>query len=344
MVPPAPAAHDHADPAWLTRIGNILHLTKGGVIIGLEGAHPGCAGPLIERLREGSADVRVCFSGREILAVPEGSRVVLLHAARDAEFLNMVRPVVAERRLRVFVWLQPGDRRELSRRARDFLDWVQVTIDVPRFVPEYAMAALRRALDGGASVVWEGPSLSELIPEVAVLLPNADDGQALAAMRQGPVVVRDARGVEEVGRFEALHRATGGEFGIIWERPDVLPQCAERVIADPLDWQLASTWLDEAGIQDPRVEAARLHLDPVAIAHRAGREPPPLLAAKSAVGATSAAAAGSGGMHSYFPSGSVTLTAEIDEHGGLEVRHQGVPLGDYDDALVIVEVPSSLPL
>lgn len=79
------------------------------MIIGLEGAHPACAGPLVELLLEEGAPVRACFTARELLDAPEDARVVLLHAARYADFLNMVRPVVSERRLRVLVWRQQGD-------------------------------------------------------------------------------------------------------------------------------------------------------------------------------------------------------------------------------------------
>ena len=317
------------------------------MVIGLEGAHLACAGPLMERLLEGGADVRVCFSGRELLAAPEGSRVVLLHAARDAELLNMVRPAIAERRLRVFVWLQHGDRRELRRRARDFLDWMQLTVEVPSFVPTYAMKALRRALDDGASLLWEGPPLRELIPGVTVLLPHVADGDALAAMQKGPVVIHEPRGKDEVTHLEALHRAAGNRWGIIWEEPDVAPEHAERVIAKPLDWEVASTWLGDAGVDQPRIEAARLELDPIAVSRRAGREPPPLCAAGEAAGGSAlqpGTETGPRALRVVFPSQPVTLTLERDDQGQLVVRYQDTPLSLFHDALEIVEEPSSLPV
>lgn len=247
------------------------------MIIGLEGAHPACVGPLIELLLEEGAPVRVCFAAHELLEAPEDARVVLLHAARDAEFLNIVRPVVSERRLRVLVWLRPGDRRELSRRARDFLDWMQESVDVPEFVPGYGERALRRALDEGAAIVWEGPPLREVVPEVTVLLPDVAEDEAIVAMRKGPVVVHRPLDAREIARFEAMHRAAGGAFGIIWNEPAILPAGATRIIADPLDWEVASEWLEKVGVDDPRIEAARLHLDPVEVSRRAGTEPPALL-------------------------------------------------------------------
>lgn len=347
MVPPAPAADDRADSAWLTQIRSILQLSAGGVLVGLEGAHPACAGPLVEQLLEAGTSVLICFSGRELLAAPEGSRVVLLHAARDAEILNMARPIVAERRLQVFVWLQHGDRRELSRRARDFLDWMQLTVEVPTFVPTYAIKALRRALDDGGSLLWEGLPLRELIPEVTVLRPNVADGNALAAMQKGPVVVHAARGKDEVTHFEALHRAAGNRWGIIWEEPDVVPEHADRVIAKPLDWEVASAWLGDAGVDEPRIEGARLELDPIAISRRAGRELPALAAAGDAAGGhavqrgteTSPKA-----LRVLFPARPVVLTLERDDQGQLVVRYQGTPLSLFHDALAIVEEPCSLPV
>ena len=275
MVPPAPAADDHADPAWLARIRRILRLNEGGVIIGLDGAHPACAGPLIEVLQEDGAPVRVCFAARELLDVPEDARVVLLHAARDAEQLNMMRPVVSERRLRLFVWLRPGDRRELSQRARDFLDWMQESVDVPELIPGYAQEALRRVITEGASIVWEGPPLRDLLPGAITLVPErVDDGDAVAAMQHGPVVIHRPRDADEVARFERLHRLAGGAHGIVWDEPAALPQGVERVVAEPLDWEVAAEWLASAGADEPRLEAARLSLEPLEISRRAGRELP----------------------------------------------------------------------
>lgn len=247
------------------------------MIIGLEGAHPACAGPLIELLLEEGAPVRVCFAAHELLEAPEDARVVLLHAARDADFLNMARPVVSERRLRVLVWLRPGDRRELSRRARDFLDWMQESVDVPEFMPRYAEEALRRTIEEGTSISWEGPPVGELVRDLPILFPFiADDVEAITAMRKGPVVIHRPRDADEIGRFEAMHRAAGSGFGIIWEEPAVLPVGTERIIAEPLEWELAAEALEKAEVADPRIEAARLHLDPVEISRLAGMEPPAL--------------------------------------------------------------------
>lgn len=243
------------------------------MIVGLERAHPACAGPLIELLLLEEAPIRVCFEAQELLDVPEGACVVLLNAARDAELLNLMRPVVAERCLRVLVWLRPGDRRELSRRARDFLDWMQESVDVPAFVPAYATEALHRVTVEGESLVWEGPPLRNLIPDAIVLMPGRiDDEDAIAAMQKGPVVIHRPRDADEVARFEHLHRMAGGTFGIVWEEPAVLPRGVARIVAEPFDWEVAAEWLASAGVDEPRLEAAKLSLDPLEISRRAGRE------------------------------------------------------------------------
>lgn len=347
MVPPTPALDDHADPAWLDRIRNILHLSLGGTVVGLDGAHPACAWPLLEAVSEGATDVRVCFTGSELVQAPEGARVVLLNAARDAELLNRVRPVIAERRLQLFVWLRPGDRRELSRRARDFLDWMQQSVDVPGFAPAYAVVALRDRLEQHASTTWEGPRLRELVSEVTVLHSDVDEAEAIAAMRRGPVVVHRAGSVDEIARIEAMHRVAGEQHGIIWEEPAVLPEGVARIIARPLDWEVASAWLSVAGVKEPRIEAARLLLDPMEVARRAGRDPPPLGASSelqpSSAG-TDALGVGPRSMHIHAHSRAVTLTAGLDVHGELEVRHRGTPLGYFGSAIAIEEDPSLLPV
>jgi hypothetical protein len=288
----------------------------------------------------------VCFSGPELLQAPEGARVVLLNAARDAELLNLARTVISERRLHVLVWLRPEDRRELRRRARDFLDWMQQSVDVPDFAPAYAVVALRDSLEQHASTTWEGPRLRELIPEVTVLHPDVGVDEATAAMRQGPVVVHRAGAVDEVARIEALHRVAGGEHGIIWEEPAVLPGGARRIIARPLDWELASEWLSMAGVNEPRVEAARLGLDPMAVARRAGREPP-LLGSSSeppqSSNGTDGVGNGTRALHVLARSWTVTITAGLDSRGGLELRDRGTPLHYYDN-LVFEADSSVLPL
>lgn len=183
----------------------------------------------------------MCFEARELLDAPEDARVVLLHAERDAELLNVVRPAISERRLRVLVWLRPGDRRALSRRARDFVDWMQESVDVSEFVPAYAGETLDRALNDGGSIRWEGPPLRGLVPEyVPRLLADVGDDEAIATMRRGPVVVHRPHDLAEVDRFEGLRRAAGSGFGIIWDDPVVVPPGAVRIIAEPLDWELAA--------------------------------------------------------------------------------------------------------
>lgn len=311
------------------------------MIIGLEGAHPACVGPLIELLLEDRAPVRVCFTARELLDAPEDARVVLLHAARDAEFLNMVRPVVSERRLRVLVWLQPGDRRELSRRARDFLDWMQESVDIPEFVPRYAEEALRRVFDEGASISWEGPFPSSLVTPITVLLPHDDDALAIEAMRRGPVVIHRPRDAEEVAHFEAMRSIADGGHGILWEEPAVLPAGATRVIAEPLDWEVAAGWLEEAGVEDPRIEAAKLQLDPLAISSRAGREPPSLPSATDQPRAFDFHVGPSeGAAHAHLAFGGSTKAVQM---WWAELAKLCEPTGPPEDTNLIVQRPAAWP-
>jgi len=199
---------------------------------------------LVEVLLGEGAEVRVCFQAREVLDAPAHARVILLNAARDAEILNLARPVVAERKLRLFVWLRPGDRRELGLRARDFLDWMQETVDVPEFPPGY--------------------------------------------------------------------------------------------VGEPVDWELASHALAEAGKTDPRIQAARLHLDPMAISLETGGKLPPRFGSDPGRGHVPK-------LRILFPSYRVTFDTELDFNGQLVVRYQGTPLRYYDQIEIVIE-PSSLPI
>ncbi len=243
--------------------------------MGLEDAHLAAAGPLVEALVTGGDEVRICFDARELTAVPEGSAVVLLNAARDADWLNLARPVVSERQLRLFVWLQPGDLRTLRERAPDFLDWMQQSVEVPPSLPGYAAAALGRALGGGESIAWIGPGLRELLPAtVSTLDRSTGDSEAAAAMSAGPVVVRGLARAADLDRFVEAYDAAGTGLGIVWDEPPAVAEGATLVVAEPMEWEEAARWLAEAGVAEPRLEAARRDLDPVMIASLGGRPVP----------------------------------------------------------------------
>lgn len=231
-----------------------------------------CAGPLCRALLA-DGPTSICFSGPELLEVTSGNRVVLLNAARDADYLNAVRPVIAEHELRVFVWLKPGDRATLRQHAPDFLDWMQQSIDVPAFLPEYATRALKAALNDGESITWEGPPLVDCVPgDVVWLTKDTTLQQARELMENGPVVVgRVAREKEQ--QFAEIARSIKPCRGIVWDEPLEPKEGAQRIIADAMEWELASIWFDTMGVA-ARLEAACHDLDPVVIATLANQAPP----------------------------------------------------------------------
>jgi integrase len=155
VVPPPRPADDLPGHPWLTEIRTILRLSRGGVLVGLYGAHSGVVRPLVEALEDGSDPLVIAFSVTDLLDAPAGARVVLLDALRDPDGLNLVRPVVVERGLRVFVWLYPGELGQLRRRAPDFVDWMQRSVDIPVFLPDFVREEAQAGAWVSRPMAWD---------------------------------------------------------------------------------------------------------------------------------------------------------------------------------------------
>ena len=156
MVPAPRATDAEPDPdgplaLWRRQIRTVLSVSEGGIIVGLNGAHWAAAKPLVAELRGDGAPVRVCVDPRELLSIPAGSRVVLLEYVHDLAWLNLHRPVVRERKLRLFLWCLDQHINEMRVHAADFLDWVSHRVTIPPFLSQFAK---RRLEEAQASSRW----------------------------------------------------------------------------------------------------------------------------------------------------------------------------------------------
>lgn len=115
-----------------------------------------------------SADVR------DMAAVPEGSLLVLLPKPGDAEWLNLQRPLIAQRSLKVVLFCDNETTVELSERAPDFFDWISQHQEAPPGLPMHAVLGLRAAFEAEEPIVWLGSSRERLMDVVSAAFPGVE--------------------------------------------------------------------------------------------------------------------------------------------------------------------------
>lgn len=97
---------------------------------------------------------------RRVLDVPHGATLVLVPRAEDADWLNINRPVFAQRELRVVLFCDTGTTVALARQAVDFFDWISHRVECPNHPPRFAVAGIRCALAARApGLMWLGGDL-----------------------------------------------------------------------------------------------------------------------------------------------------------------------------------------
>jgi len=90
----------------------------------------------------------------DIYRVPEGSVMILLPKAEDADFLNVNRPVFEARRLKVILWCEEATTQVLRRNAFDFYDWISHFHVCPFGAALHGVYGIREALCKRAPVIW----------------------------------------------------------------------------------------------------------------------------------------------------------------------------------------------
>lgn len=217
--------------------------------------------------------LHVCLRATEVLEVPPGSRVLLRVRVEDLDWLNIARPLFAERKLRTVLWANADAHEGLVRRAVDFYDWVSRTIAVPaKAVPDFAVERLRAAIHHHLGIAWQGPGLAETLKAAKVersveLHVDQPYLQLLGALRGDRLpIVAGILTSSDVWRVRlALNDAErhGAWIALGCEHPIEGLRALDALQAD---WDTASDELRTAGWERPSLLAAWLGLDPEAIA------------------------------------------------------------------------------
>jgi len=118
--------------------------------------------------------VVVSADARDLATVPEGSVILLLPQRGDAAWLNLQRPLVAQRSLKVVLFCDHETTVELSERAPDFFDWISQHQEAPSGPPMHAVLGLRAASLADEPIVWAGAELDRFMKAFSVAFPGAE--------------------------------------------------------------------------------------------------------------------------------------------------------------------------
>jgi tetratricopeptide (TPR) repeat protein len=130
------------------------------------------------RLREAYLQLRAHDPATELIVdvqqlakLPSGTTVILAvtpSISADAlDWLNLNRPVVADRRLNIVLWCEDDAAATVARGAPDFFDWISARVDCPPAPAAFAVADVKAAIrERAPGIAWAGPGLEETLAAV----------------------------------------------------------------------------------------------------------------------------------------------------------------------------------
>jgi hypothetical protein len=160
VLPSSTAAQSEAAEAdWLTELRRWLTLGRKGVIVMIRDAQRARLRELVLMLDE--IEPGFCFdTDATVIADAAPGSLVLLGLQREQlDWLNLNRPLFAERSLRVVLWAEGELAVALKFHAPDLHDWISHFVTCPVGVPEFAVEALAQSVGRSPGVAWTGPGL-----------------------------------------------------------------------------------------------------------------------------------------------------------------------------------------
>lgn len=105
--------------------------------------------------------------------VPDGATVIMVPRIEEVDWLNLHRPLFADRALRLVLFCDGRTSAGLALRAPDLFDWISHRVECPPAAPSHAVAGLRAAVQLSIPAVrWDG-----LEPELSQVLADAVGGR-----------------------------------------------------------------------------------------------------------------------------------------------------------------------
>jgi tetratricopeptide (TPR) repeat protein len=172
MVLPAPLADAlPVEPHWFDKIVVAIELSAHGVLTLVDHAAPSRLREAYLRLRARDSATDLVVDVRRLADLAPGTTVILAltpSITPDAlDWLNLNRPLVADRRLNVVLWCEDDAAAILARGAPDFFDWISARVDCPPAPAAFAVADVKAAIRAHApGIAWIGPGLEETLAAV----------------------------------------------------------------------------------------------------------------------------------------------------------------------------------
>lgn len=282
VLPPPTAPEGQASAPWLNELRRWLLLGHKGVIVMVRDAQPARLRELVEMLEEIERGFSFTTRADEIAESPPGGLVLLAVRDMDLDWLNLNRPLFAQRNLRAVLWADAAVSDAFRFKAPDLHDWVSHFVRCPPGVPRFALEGLRVGLKWWPGVAWRGEDLesalsSEGIHDHLTLNPSEEFETLITSLSAS-----GSRPIRWVG-VGTSHDVWRIRWALGWARhhgpnvldnPAIVPAGWFEVCTHQLGVFDATERLHQAGIPEPCKAAARIELEPGPIQERATRTNP----------------------------------------------------------------------
>jgi len=278
MVLPTPAPDNAPGPReapWLARLNGVLQLVQKGILVLVDQAHPERLGELVRSLLPAHPGLEVHTDAVRPARVEKGSVIVLVPDPEQATWLNLERPIFANRALRVILFSSAETSSQLARRAPDFFSWISHRIECPEGPPLPAVRGIRAALRTRArGIAWTGgdfeAAFHAALPGRALMRASAAmpyEQMVEAARPAGTswVAWSDVDGPFRLRRVRWATAEAGRRGRTVLLEPAVETSGFLRVDGHLLDLKEACAELEKAGAKHAGRLAALLDLEPEAV-------------------------------------------------------------------------------
>ncbi|MET0402010.1 MAG: tetratricopeptide repeat protein [Cystobacter sp.] len=285
MVLPPSAPDDASRPAeahWLDSLKFALRLSRSGLLLLVDHARQESLGELVEALLPEHPELEVHTDVRQMLEAAHGSTQVLVPRVEDADWLNINRPLFAQRELRVVLFCDTETTIALAQRAVDFFDWISHRVECPVRPPRFAVAGLRTALAVRVpGLIWTGGDLRAAFAAarprgtlhwVSAVIPYSKMVEEIRKHPHAWIAWTDVNSHFRLRRVRWAHAETGHHTRAILIEPTVPSPGWWTLHGQMADIREARARLEAAGVRFPGRVAALHDFEPTAIAEIESRE------------------------------------------------------------------------
>ncbi|OJH34127.1 tetratricopeptide repeat protein [Cystobacter ferrugineus] len=278
VLPPSPPddAPRAAEERWLDALKFALRLSRSGLLLLVDHARQEALGELVEALVPEHPELDVHTDVRRMLEVPHGSTVVLVPRVEDADWLNINRPLFAQRELKVVLFCDTETTIALAQRAVDFFDWISHRVECPNRPPRFAVAGIRTVLAARApGIIWTGGDLRAAfatarphgkLHEVSAALPYSKMADEIREHRHAWIAWTNVDSHFRLRRVRWAHAEAGHRTRAILVEPAAPSPGWWPVHGRMMNIREARERLESAGVSFPGRVAALHDCEPEALA------------------------------------------------------------------------------